>query len=144
MSMPVLRTRAALAFLVNDYASTPCSPDEPLLAEWPLTKAREWLRRSNALVAPIRTPDGLKAVRAIDLRRAVHLDLDRQVGDLVDEGLAFETEQDARSWLDADPGRHGALVRAADGTRVERAADPVRTAVVMAGGFGSRLRPTHR
>ncbi|MCA8941508.1 MAG: NTP transferase domain-containing protein [Planctomycetes bacterium] len=127
---------------MNPFVSKPCKPDDALDAARPVEAIRAVLQATDAQVLPIRTPSGPAAVRTIDLRRSAHLGLAHAVGDLADDELLHDSIDSATTWLAAAPGHTGAIV--ADGaslTRVERTATPVRTAVVMAGGFGSRLRP---
>ncbi|HED65526.1 MAG TPA: hypothetical protein ENJ09_08220 [Planctomycetes bacterium] len=87
---------------------------------------------------------GDRPVAAMDLRRAHHRGADhRSAVDAADEELTADSEDEARERLAADPGLPGLILGAAGGEPrlVARAIEPIRCAIVMAGGLGSRLRP---
>lgn len=129
-----------------DSAPEICAADEARLpADATLADAVERVRRGAPLIL-LEDPEGrlVATVEALAVRIAF------VAGDALDSGVAQLAQPEARAESVASAAGRGPIVRArpvldergrATGVCVERAADPVRRAVVMAGGLGKRLRP---
>ncbi|MEO0478520.1 MAG: sugar phosphate nucleotidyltransferase [Planctomycetota bacterium] len=101
----------------------------------------------------LRNGDALLAVAEADLRRAMEdrLDPATPVTALAREELVASDLEAARDRLGANVDLPGVVVRGAHGREgggpgvgpslLAREVEPVRSAIVMAGGFGTRLRP---
>lgn len=102
------------------------------------------LAQRRSVIAVSRST-GLGALRAIDLRYAAQSDAPGTLSACCDDALVHPNPAAAQDWLRSHPEEAGAVALSGSGADgpvlVERSVRRIDTAIVMAGGRGTRLRP---
>ena len=128
-----------------DVRDVPLGPAAILPANATLADAWLLFRTTGLAIAPVGAAgSGAGAVLESAVRRALQDQRDPQqpIARIADAALRVPSRAAAEHALGADPSLGAVLFDAADGPlAVERVVPVVRDAIVMAGGFGTRLRP---
>lgn len=129
-----------------ELRSAAVGPTQRFLADQSLGAVWESVVADGSPLFAVDGPRGeLCGLSDLAVRRAIQdrVDADTPVWALVTADCVVADEAAARELLAAEPARAAALYRDGAGAphRVERQVSPPRSAVVMAGGFGTRLRP---
>ncbi|MCC6671552.1 MAG: NTP transferase domain-containing protein [Planctomycetes bacterium] len=128
------------------FSLAPLAPEAVLAADLPLAEAVAHAVRRPEPVLALRAERGFSAVLEDDLRVAWQdgVPATTPIAALARRGLLAATEAEARRSLDLEPSWPGVLVAGAEAPAPRvllRGVAPIRTAIVMAGGRGQRLRP---
>ncbi len=129
--------------MTSPLRTTTCPIDRFLARDLPLAEALQRLAHDASPLLPV-AGSPLASVSTDTMRFAAQRGADGQVADYVDDELIAENEQAARAWMDADTSRSAVMIAGpndAAATFLERATPQIDTAVVMAGGRGTRLKP---
>lgn len=129
---------------MTDVRQSPLDPAAVVPPERTLEQAWHALRATRAPLCLVDTPDGRGAVSELDVRRALQdrTEPGTSIADLADERLVVSSREAAVQRLTADRTLYALAVDGEGGPAVvERVLPDLKEAVVMAGGFGTRLRP---
>jgi dTDP-glucose pyrophosphorylase len=130
---------------MTEVRQSELAPTARIAADRTLRQAWESLRQTCAPLCMVDAPGGPAGLPEADVRRALQDGVDpaTPAAELAERRLVVADLHSAKLRLAADRSLRAVLVvgRGAAPTVVERVLPEVRDAVVMAGGFGTRLRP---